>query len=180
MINESLSMTHSSIYSFLTSSPSQNESKLASGSTSSITTTTTTTTSSSEYISTPILHDLLALPAQSQLNPYVLDFSDMPIMAPVDSQSASFDENGSPVLNVAKKLVNKRKRCKTIESLCLSWCQIEAMTFKLKRDDFFLVHTQCMEMAGAENCLFLAVARAFLYKFYFENKNTSLSFVCYV
>ncbi len=170
MINEFLSMTHSSNCSFLTSSPSQSESKLANGSTSSITTTTTTTSTSSEYSSMPILYDLLASPDQSQLGPYVLNFTDMPVMAPIDSQSVIFEEHGSPIL---KKLVNKRKKCKTIESLGLNWCQKEAIPSKLKREDFFLVepeHTQIMELAGAENCLFLALARAFLYKFYFENK----------
>lgn len=114
---------------------------------------------------TPILSDLLNTSPMDMYVPIVLDFN-QPALIQNDSLLVTSNNNEtSPIICSTK--INKRKKA---ECFKLNYYNLKP---SLCVDDYFLVepeHTHSMELSGSDNCLFLALARSFLSKFYFENK----------
>ena len=95
---------------------------------------------------TPILSEILN--SKNDLLPYVLQFN----------FKATTDQTIDSVMN------------KNYQKFELNNFDMEP---SLRLDDYFLVEpeiTKQIELIGSGNCLFLAVARALLYKLYFENQ----------
>lgn len=148
MINESLSLTLSSSLSLFSSTPSTKSTQPNSD-------ISNLSQISKSNRNTPILTDLLT--SSLDMIPYVFDFQPLTIQ----------EQELTPIV---RKQVNKRKKSKSLDQFCLTHLTVIP---SLKLDDYFIVqpeHTKAMELAGCDNSLFLALARSFLYKFYFENK----------